>query len=149
MNPNLDHLNPANWWPHYDMASDRRAIPAAALLVLDPDLNAYLHLPEGEQTDPWRHLSGFDQIIKTKAVVLEWGSAAEREVSPDFPVYIAQRDFERLRAELPAALVQVYDALWSYHQAGMIGRPAFDVRAGELRALRDIFTNNTAIYGNA
>lgn len=150
-NKTIDHLNPANWWPAYDGLSDRRAIPAAALLVLDADLNAYFHdglEPGIAQEDGWRHLVGVDQTVKTKAVILEWGRAADREVPPDHLVYIAQRDFERQREEIIQALGRVYDDLWAFHQAGQIGRADFERRAGVLRELRDTFTNNAGVLSN-
>lgn len=143
-NPNVDHLDPANWWPHYDMASDRRAIPAHCLLVLDPDLNAYAHpsttAPEETAGDLWRWLTGVDKDLRSHEVILEFGSIGENRVAPDRAVYIAQRDFERLLPELPAALTATFDALWAHHQAGRISRSAFDARAADLRGMRDHIT---------
>ncbi|WVW77456.1 hypothetical protein Bhz59_00070 [Stenotrophomonas phage vB_SmaS_Bhz59] len=144
-NPNVDHLDPANWWPHYDMASDRRAIPAHCLLVLDADLNAYAHPINvepgvGDLGDNWRHLSGVDKDLRTHEVILEWGSTGELKVAPDAAVFIAQRDFERLLPELPAALTATFDTLWAHHQAGRISRSAFDARAADLRGMRDHIT---------
>lgn len=140
-NPNVDHLDPANWWPHYDMASDRRAIPAHCLLVLDADLNAYAHLSyeEGRDED-WRHLSGVDKDLTTHEVILEWGRTEEKRVSPVAAVFIAQRDFERLLPELPDALTATFDALWAHHRAGRIARGTFDVLAADLRGMRDHIT---------
>lgn len=136
-NPNVDHLDPANWWPHYDMESDRRAIPAQFLLVLDADLNAYKHLGGDENNDPWRHLNGVDKDLRTHEIILEWGLTGELKVAPDAPVFIAQRDYERMLPEMPAAVAATFDALWAYHQAGRISRSAFDARAADLRGMRD------------
>lgn len=141
INPNIDHLDPANWWPHYDIWSDRRAIPAQCLLVLDADLNAYAHPNDIEPAeaglDHWRHLSGVDKCLRTHSVILEWGGASECAVAPNAMVYIAQRDYDRLLPELPTALAATFDALWAYHQAGRISRVTFDAHAADLRAFRD------------
>lgn len=143
-NTKLDHLNPNNWWPAYHAETDRRAIPAAALMTLDADLNAYALF--GSEDDPWWHPIDADQNVSNRAVILEGRGTGPQEVAPDYLVYIAQRDFEELRTDLPAALQRAFDDLWAYHQAGRCSRLDFDRRAASLRQLRDIITNNEGVF---
>lgn len=141
VNPNVDHLDPLNWWPLYDMWSDRRAIPAEALLVLDDGLNAYSHpiVPEPSEVegDLWKWLTGVDKHVHTHQVVLQFGSVGETLVSPDRYVYVSQKDYEQLLPLLPDAYAATFNALWAYHRAGHISRSDFDARAAKLREARD------------
>lgn len=142
-NPNVDHLDPANWWPHYDMASDRRAIPAQAVVNLRAynALTAFTYLRE-EEGDPasWAEVLELEEDLPTRVITVEFGPGAVRRLAPDQALYVAQGDFARLLPELPAALTATFDALWAHHQAGRISRSAFDARAADLRGMRDHIT---------
>lgn len=126
-NPNVDHLDPANWWPHYDLWSDRRAIPARAALVLHPDLDYWIwdhHKEPAEGRPGWYLVSG----------------VGGPSLIPDTSVYIAESHYQHFLPQLPAALGETFNALWAYHQAGHISRVNFDARAAKLRELRDTIT---------
>lgn len=141
VNPNVDHLDPENWWPNYDLYSDRRAIPAHCLLVLDTamDIPAWAWLGTKEPTYPsdgWCAISGVDQR-PDGSVILDLGNFMDNTVAPDTFLYITQTDFDHLRPEILAALKPTYDALWAHHQAGRMSRTTFDIRAADLRGYRD------------
>ena len=143
VNPAVDHLDPANWWPSYDLWSDRRAIPAHCLLVLDTAMNitawAWLGInrePGYPSDDGWRAISDVDQRPDA-SIILDLGNFMYITVAPDTFVYITQTDFDRLRPEILAALKPTFDALWAHHQAGRISRSGFDVKAADLRGYRD------------
>ncbi|QYW02167.1 hypothetical protein CPT_Sonora_066 [Stenotrophomonas phage Sonora] len=132
--PDVDHLDPANWWPHYSIESDRRAIPARAAMELG--VPAYIM---EESHDPGLRIERWD-LHPDAADMSVWSGIVEGRGGPDMPVYISQEDFVRNWSKLQAALLHTFDSLWKYHQKGHISRIAFDARAADLRSFRDHIT---------
>lgn len=141
INKTLDPLNPANWMPYYDDASDRRAVPAVFLLN-EPDVQGYLYSVASADAgdDPWRVLTGTDRMTEAGCVwpiVLEYGRTAEKRVDPDcLLTFIRERDFIAHKPAVIASLKTAFDGLWAIHQAGNLSRADFDHRVEELRVVR-------------
>lgn len=147
MNPNLDHLDPANWWPDYDALTDRRGVPAAAAIAAG--LNDDVYWAEGSEPSTLVSLGGIEMCEGLPYVALydrdpETGIGSDepfRAVDPDQTVYIPQSAVtDSSKAAIVAGLKATFDALWALHEAGRIRRTDFDLRVERLRQVRAHFT---------
>ena len=77
---------------HYVLQKCRRKPITAQQLCENPDLQGWLYSKEMHDLglDPWRMITGVDadRLNNPTKIFLDYGICSEKEVSPDYTVYI-------------------------------------------------------------
>lgn len=59
----------------------------------DHDINFYIWNDDWEEWgDGWRVGTGIDKLMASDEYIIEWGSVSERCVSPDYEIYVSEKD---------------------------------------------------------